>query len=218
MANKRQRKKNGRSYEGQQYRGGRVKGRKNLVKTATGVINQHGVEFTTEEKKALERAVNNANRKRAKMLQQEAQLPRKVYGVLTGDTVHSLQLMGRESDFILTRKSKSLQRFQSREEYESYMRNLKRVNSKDYITERIRLYKRNHIKAIMDEFGEEGKGVAMKIRMMKPMDYMKMVMSEDEALEIRFVYGPDAKRGKLNKLRGALGMKLLEDEIPEALE
>ena len=68
------------SYEGQQYAGGRVEGSKNLKKIDGGVVNQHGVMFTNEEKKALERAANNANRKRKRQLEQEGQLPRKVAG------------------------------------------------------------------------------------------------------------------------------------------
>lgn len=218
MANKRQRKKAAKKagqYEGQQYRGGRQSGRKNLVKLDTGNLqNQFGVVFTPAEKKALEQAVNTANRKRARMLEAEAKLPRMVGGKETGDTVASLQLMGKESDFILQRKTKSLQRFQSKEDYNRYMKNLQRVNQRDYITERVRLYKRNHMKAIENAYGDEAKDIVMKIRMMKPADYMKMVQS-DEMLEISYIYDPSARSGKLNQLRGSLGMKLKEEGMDE---
>lgn len=217
MANKRQKKKAAKkagTYEGQQYRGGRQAGRKNLKRVDGGLQNQYGVVFTPEEKKALEQAVNTANRKRARMLEQEAKLPRKVAGVDTGDTVASLQLMGKESDFILQRKTKSLQRFQTKEDYNRYMKNLQRVNSRDYITERVRLYKRNHMKAIENAYGDEAKDVVMKIRMMKPADYMKMVQS-DEMLEISYIYDPSARSGKLNQLRASMGMKLKEEAEEE---
>lgn len=212
MANKRQRKKNAKklgTFEGQQYRGGREAGVPNLKKVAGGLVNQYGVRFTPEEKKALEQAVNTANRKRARMLEQEAKLPRMILGKETGDTVASLQLMDKESDFILRRKTKSLQRFKSKEDYDRYMKNLQRVNSRDYINERVRLYKRNHIKAIMNELGDEG--IAMKIRMMKPADYMKMVQQNDDILEIHFVYGSEAKQARINQIRAALGMKIKEE-------
>ena len=218
MANKRQKKKAAKkagTYEGQQYRGGRTAGRKNLVKLDGGNLqNQHGVVFTQAEKKALEQAVNTANRKRARMLEQEAKLPRMVGGKDTGDTVASLQLMGKESDFILQRKTKSLQRFKTKEDYDRYMKNLQRVNKRDYITERVRQYKRNHMKAIENAYGDEAKDVIMKIRMMKPADYMKMVQS-DEMLEISYIYDPSARSGKLNQLRGSLGMKLKEEGMDE---
>lgn len=202
-------------FEGGQYRGGRQAGRKNLKRTDTGnLLNQYGVVFTPEEKKALESAVNTANRKRAKMLKQEATLPRRVMGVDTGDTVGSLQLMGKESDFILARKTKSLQRFKTREDYDRYMANLHRVNQKDYITERVKLYKRNHMQALDNVFGDEAKDVKMKIRMMKPKDYMKMIQS-DEMLEISYIYDPSARSGKLNQIRASMGMKLKEEEIEE---
>lgn len=183
-------------------------GKKNLKRDAKGnYVNQYGVTITPEEKKALESAVNSANRKRRNMLKQEAQLPRKVAGVDTGDKVASLQLMGRESDFILAKKTKSLQRFTSRDQFDTYMKNLKQVNKKDYITERVRLYKRNHISAIKNAYGDNAKDVMMKIRMMKPDDYMKYVQS-DENLEIGYIYDPEDAEGKLNQLRASLNMKL----------
>ena len=215
--NKRQKKKAAKragTWEGQQYRGGREAGRKNLKRVDGGLQNQHGVIFTPEEKKALEQAVNTANRKRARMLEQEAKLPRMVGGKDTGDTVASLQLMGKESDFILQRKTKSLQRFQTKEDYNRYMKNLERVNKRDYITERVRLYKRNHMKAIENAYGDEAKDVLMKIRMMKPQDYMRMVQ-QDEMLEIGYIYDPSARSGKLNQLRGSLGMKLKEESLDD---
>lgn len=202
-------------YEGQQYAGGRISGRKNLKRNDAGnLVNESGVVFTPAEKKALENAVNRANYKRKKMLNEAAQLPRKVGGHDTGDTVGSLQLMGRESDFILARKSKSLQRFKTRDQFEKYMQHLDRVNSPDYINDRIRQYKRNFMKTIENVYGEEAKDILMKVRMMKPEEYMKKVES-DETLEIGAVIPSDAKvPGRLNELRRALGMK----EKPEFFE
>lgn len=202
------------SYEGQQYAGGRVEGRKNLKKIEGGVVNQHGVTFTNEEKKALERAANRANAKRKRMLEQEGQLPRKVAGKDTGQTVSTLQVMGKESDFIISRKSKSLQRFKTKEDYNRYMDSLKAVNSPTYIDDRTRLYKRNHMKAIENVFGDEAKDVLMKIRMMKPEEYRRLLQS-DEMLEVNYVYDPSAREGKLNQIRASLGMKLKEEGYNE---
>lgn len=216
MANKRQRKKTAKKtagYEGQQYRGGRAPGRKNLTRTDGGnLVNQYNVTFSPVEKRALENAVNTANRKRARMLKEAATLPRMVSGRDTGDTIGSLQLMGKESDFILAKKTKSLQRFRSREQYETYMKTLQRVNSRDYLDERIRMYKRNHMKALENAFGDEAKDVMMKIRMMKPKDYMQMIQ-QDESLEISYIYDPTARSGKLNQIRASMGMKLKDESM-----
>lgn len=201
------------SYEGEQYRGGRKKGSKNLKKLSDGnLLNQHGIVFTPQEKKALENAVNRANRKRVKMLEEEGNLPRLVGGKDTGDKVSSLQLMGKESDFILSRKDKSLQRFKTKEEYSRYLKNVERVNSPTYIDDRVRLYKRNHMRAIENVFGDDAKDVLMKIRMMKPTEYMKLIQS-DEMLEVGYVYDPSARSGKLNQIRASLGMRLKEEDL-----
>lgn len=201
------------SYEGKQYRGGRKKGTKNLKRLDDGRLqNQNGVIFTEAEKKALERLVNSANAKRTKMLKMEATLPRMVRGVDTGQTIGQLQLMGKESDFIITRKSKSLQRFNSRADFDKYIAYLEKVNRKDYIHDRIRLYKRNYIKALQNVSGDLSKDIQMKVRMMKPEQYMRMVASNEE-LEINFFYTTQQLEGKLNQIRAALHMKLKEDPI-----
>lgn len=206
-------KKNKPTYEGDQYRGGRKKDTPNLVKLDGGNIrNQHGVVFTQEDKKRLESAVNTANRNRVKMYVEEGELDRYKAGKKTGQKVKNLQAMGKESDFIISRKSKSLQQFKSREHFERYMDNLQRVNSPTYIDDRLRLYKRNHMKALENVFGDEAKDVVMKIRMMKPKDYMKLIQS-DEDLEVSYIYDPSALHGKLNNIRRALGMNTKEEPV-----
>lgn len=201
------------SFEGGHYTGGRKKGSKNLKKTEDGnLLNQHGVEFTPEEKKALERAVNRANITRMKMLEAEGNLPRMSGGKETGEKVKNLQAMGKESDFIISRRHKSLQKFKSKADYEYYMKDLERVNSPTYLDDRIRLYKKNHMKAIENVFGDDAKDVVMKIRMMKPKEYMELIQ-KDEDLEVSYVYDPSALAGKLNTIRKALEMKLKEEPI-----
>ena len=202
------RRRSPKSYEGGQYRGGRREKTPNLKRTPSGdYINQKGVVITQDERKRMESLVNRANRKRAKMLKEAATLPRKVGGVDTGSTIGQLQLMERESDFILSRRSKSLQRFKTRKQFDDYMQSLERVNSKDYIIDRIRNYKHNFTKTLLNVYGDEAKDIAMKIRMMKPEEYMKLVES-DETLEIGAVIPSDDKvAGRLNELRRALGMK-----------
>lgn len=188
---------------------GRTPGRKNLKRTADGLLkNQHGVTFTPQDKKDLVNAVNRMHYKRAKMLKEADALPRKVAGKDTGDTVASLRLMGKENEFILAKRSKSLQRFQTREQFENYLAKTNYINENtdDYLIERMRDYKRNYMKAIDDAFGDEAKDIKMKIRMMKPQDYMQTVES-DETLEISYVYDPAARNAKMNKIRKALGMK-----------
>lgn len=210
------------SFEGTQYRGGRQKGKKNLQKVDGGYIlkadtkigRNHDIFISNAERKMLESEVNKANYRRTKMLEAEGNLPRMVGGVDTGDKVASLQLMGKESDFILTRKSKSLQRFRTKEDFDRYLDNLQRVNSPTYIDDRTRLYKRNHMKALEKAFGEDAKDVVMKIRMMKPEEYRRMIQ-QDEFLEVSYVYDPSAREGKLNMIRQALGMKEKESYIDE---
>ena len=211
MASKRQRKKNAKKmgvWEGEQYRGGRQKGRPNLKRVDGGYRNQHGVTFTEEQKKALERAVNRSNYQRKKMLAEEEKL---------NPNATQLRLMGKESDFILSRQSKSLQRFKSMEEYEQFMDKQARIQSGEYLEDRTRLYKRNYMKALDNAFGDDAKDVKMKVRMMKPADFRKMVES-DELAEIGYIYDPSARAGKLNQIRATFGMKEKDEDLFSELD
>lgn len=222
MANKRQRKKAaklaGYPLERQRAGGGRSAGRKNLIYTDDGrIVNQEGVSFTVAEKKRLESLVASATKKRRDMLKATAQLPRSYGGEKLGGTVGDLQLMGKESDFIIAPKTKSLQRFKSREQFENYLTNLERVNSKDYLSERTKLYKRNYIQALRDNYAyDDVKDIIMKVKTM-PQDQYRELVSKDEVLEIRFMYGTkgsdsdDAMQEQLNEIRGALGMNPKDD-------
>lgn len=190
---------------------------KNLKRDSSGnYINQYGVKFTEKEKKALESAVTSVNRKRKRQLENISGLSRKAGGKDTGDIIKTKMILGDEPEFIIAKRSKSLQRIQSREQYDSYMKNLKKAMSPDYELERMRLYKRNYMEAMEKEFGdpEQWKDIKMKIRMMKPEDFIKKV-NQDDSMEIKFVYDPQALQGKLNQIRGALGMKLKDDEIED---
>lgn len=203
---KRQRKKNAKklgTWESQQYRGGRVSGKPNLKKVDGGLRNQHGVVFTKEQKRALERAVDRSNYRRKKQLAEADKL----------NPNHSqLRLMGKESDFIITRQSKSLQRFKSMEEYEAFMDKQARIQSGQYLEDKTRLYKANYMKAIDNVFGEAGAGVKMKVRMMKPEKFRELVETLGDDMEIGYIYDPQARMGKLNKIRSLLGMRELEED------
>lgn len=211
MASKRQRKKTAKkmgTWEGTQYRGGRIPGRKNLKRTDGGFQNQYGVTFTEEQKKALERAVNRSNyRIKKQVAEVDALNPNNA----------QLRLMGKESDFIITRQPKSLQRFKSMADYEAFMDKQARIQSGEYLEERTRLYKRNYMKALDNIFGDDAKDVKMKVRMMKPEQFRKLVES-DELAEIGYIYDPSARAGKLNQIRASFGMKPKEEDLFSEIE
>lgn len=203
---RRQRKKNAKklgTWEGEQYKGGRTPGRKNLKKTETGYINQYGVEFTKEQKRALERAVDRSNYRRKKQIAEaDALRPEN----------KQLRLMGKESDFIVSRQTKSLQRFKSMEDYEKYMDKQARIQSGEYLEERTKLYKRNYMKAVQNELGDSG--IAMKIRMMKPEKFRELVETHGDDMEISYIYDPHAQIARRNRIRELLGMKPVDDDDP----
>ena len=190
------------SYAGGQYRGGRGQGRKNLVRVDGGYRNQHGVTFTEEEKKALETAVNTANRKRNRMMKAEANA--------TGQSVEIMRIMDKESDFILAPKTKSLQRFKSKEAYENYLANVRNVNRREYIDERTVQYRENYNTALDNAFGDEAQDIKDKLNSMSPKEYREFVAEADDTLEIGYIYLPSRRTEKLNEIRSKLGLDTVE--------
>lgn len=201
---------------------GRKKGLPNLQRTDGGYINQHGVFFTDEQKKALERSVQRSNYQRKKELEKIAQQPHVVGGRVMSKDGRQLQTMNKENDLIIARQHRSLQKFQSMEDYEKFMRKQEAIQDGTYAVDKMRLYKRNFTESLLETYGDEAKDIAMKIRMMNPKDYMRMVAS-DEVLEIRFVPSDEKVQGRLNQIRAAMqrygvNIKLKEDWPDEELE
>jgi hypothetical protein len=207
------------------YVGGRQEGRKNLKKVGDGYINQEGVRFTEQEKKRLESLVNSTNRKRKIMEQIEASLPRYIGGVDTHTKLGSKEeRMGKESDFILAKKTKSLQRFKSKKEYDLYIKQLERVNDPAYLEKRVKQYQKNYIKALRKTFGAGAKEAVKAIKNMDWQTYMKTVQ-QDENLEISYVYDPKTRSWKLELINTALNVNtkdkykgLTEEQYKEMME
>jgi hypothetical protein len=202
------------TYIGSQYKGGRTKGKTNLKKLPSGRLkNKYGVIFSPTEKKKLESLVNSANRKRKRMLEQEGELPFVTGGKETGLKLKEVggglegqKTMGRESDFVLAKKTKSLQRFRNKLEYKRYIANLERVTDRNYVKSRVMQYKENHIKGIRNMLGKYGKDIIKEIEKMDIKEYMKRVQS-DELLEINYIYAPQQQKDKAEQMRTALNMK-----------
>ena len=195
---------------------GREKGVPNLQKKIVdgklGVVNQHGVFFAANEKEALEKAVRKANRRSKAMHEAFDALPFRMEGKEQAWTVgERIKTLGKEADFSISKKSMSLQRFESKEEYERYMANLDRVNSGNYIADRAKLYLDNYEKALTDPHKGLGfsyndvSDIIEHLRSLKPKDYLRAVATNEE-LEIGYPYDEEATAATLNRIRSALGL------------
>lgn len=172
----------------------------NLKRVEGGFQNQHGIVFTPEQKKALENSVRRSNYAREKQLNKEL-----------GDKNALQRYLSQESDFIIARQARSLQGFKSMEEYEAFMDKQARIQSGEYLRDRTELYRANHIQALENVFGDDGKDVIAKIESLSLEDYRQMI-KKDIFLEVNYIYDPSAMHGKLNQIRKSLKMK--EKEIP----
>lgn len=171
-------------------------------------MNQHGVVFTDAQRRELQRANRLSNKVREKQIA-EADL-RKPKD--TQPDPAQLRTMGKKSDFIISRQSKKPQDFKSMEDFERYIDKQHRIQSGEYLDDKTRLYKSNYMKAVANELDDPG--IAMRIRMMKPDDFRKLVEDKGEDMEISYVYDPSTRQARRNRIRELLGMKPVEDEDP----
>lgn len=183
-----------------------------LRKVPGGFQNKYGVTFTEAQKQAIEAATKRSNLIRGAAIRKEKKEALMTQGRKQGDK-SQLRLMGKENEFIISRQDSSLQRFRSVEEFEGFLRKQERIHSGEYVRDKARLYKRNFMDSLLATYGEEAMDIVMKVRMMKPEEYIKLV-GQNEVLEIRFVPSDQKISGRLNQLRDALGMKR-KDEWPD---
>ena len=179
------------------------------------IINDEGVKITLAERDRLQQLTKRAEEKRVEMERQLYDLPRKLEGEEVGGTVRDFKQMGRETDFVLAPKTLTWKDFKSKEAFDRYTQRLEKIVDPDYIPNRIRQYKQNFTSSLLETYGDQARDIAMKIRMMKPMEYMKMVET-DESLQIGYYAdSDDYVPGMLNKLRRSLGMKEKEEWTEE---
>lgn len=193
-------------------RGSGKTGRVNMKRVEGGWMNQHGVVFTDKERRAMKRATAKSNAKRAAEVAAWTEQPHMVGGTQMAADKSQLRLMGKETEFIVSHQHGDIQKFKSTEDFTKYMQKQARIASGEYEREKIRLYKRNFTQSLLNTYGDQAKDIAMKVRMMKPEEYMRMV-ANDERLEIRYVPSDVKVDGRLDELRQALGMKLKDEDF-----
>jgi hypothetical protein len=183
---------------------GRKEGSKNLEYNSKGnVKNQHGIWFTKEEKKRLESLVNSVNRKAKKL--QESEFGMYLAGdnnISVGDYYKTAKY--KHSDMIFNTKSKSLNRFTSKKEYNHYIKALEQMTQRNYVSAMVWEYKKRYIKGIeqnliLDNNTDKMNQVINKIKSMKWQDYMKLVQTNPDA-SITYIYDPKDINSKANRI------------------
>lgn len=180
----------------------------NLKRDNGTIINQYGVEINEDEARRLRNLVQRVNRKREKMLQEFKDKPLFYGGQRLDESREQLMLMGEEMDIMIRKRSAGLQRFKDRRAFTRYMNQLEKVASTDYLEYRTKLYKRNYMEALQNQYGMYPgllKGVLMKVRMMKPEAFAQLV-GMDRLFQIKEHYSLGGTLDRLKAVREKLGL------------
>lgn len=168
----------------------RTKGSTYKTTKSGAKVNQYGVRFTKNMQKELRSAVNYANRMRKELSAQLESDSRKYYKVFTKDT-----------DFIYRKKSASLTQFKSVEEFQRYLKSVRKTSSKRYAKERASKYKSSYNKALFRNFGYDAMNIMKTIAQMDE-DFFREITEEELVESISDVYySPQQKRDKLDLIQ-----------------
>lgn len=125
---------------------GRLKGQKNLIPVKNengelmGKINKHGIYFTTDEIKKLNRAVDQFYRKRKTIHTREV-------AVFLGYDING-KISGKKDPFLTDEFSKGLHQFKTKDSYDRLMAQVNEYNSASYIGDIVNDYKNRLVKTI----------------------------------------------------------------------
>lgn len=157
------------------------------------VILPNGERITIKEQKALRSAVNSANRKRKRMIERlpaQAKIKYNEFGV--------------ESDFVMRKKSTSLNRFRNKKGFKHYLRSVQKIASGEFERKRVMSYKENYIRALRNTFNSSANEAIKAVRDMSLKEFRQKVESE-ELEEIGYVYY-DPNNEKLTRINQQLGL------------
>ena len=153
--------------------------------------------------------VQTVNRKRKKMIDQFKEQPLFYGRRQLPEDRQQLALMGEELDLTIRKRSMSLNQFRSRADFERFMRNTERAASADYVEYRAKLYKKNYMEALKNQYGEFPellKGALMKVRM-TPLKKFAELVGTDRLGQIKEHYSLGGKLERLKALREKLGLR-----------
>lgn len=178
-----------------QRKAGIRKGQSHYKKTKRGsIILPNGERITLAEQKAFKSAVNSANRKRKRLIEnlpKEAKEKYKTFGV--------------DSDFVARHKSASFAKFRNKAEFQRYFKNVRKVASRDYINKTVGTYRSNLNRAIDKVFNSAGKPLKDFIKGLSNEELRELSLS-GEFNDIGFVYyEPVAVKNKLATLTRQVG-------------
>jgi len=167
---------------------------KRLKKTSRGsVILPNGQRITPKEQRALRSAVNSANRKRKKLLEQLPEVAKRKY-----------REFGVESDFLMRKKTTKLTRFRNKSEFNKYLRSVQKIASGEFERKRTNTYKSNYIRALRNTFNSSANQAIKAVQQMDYKEFKNMVESE-ELEEIGYIYY-DPNGEKLTRINQQLGV------------
>lgn len=169
----------------------------------TDKINKYGVKITAEQQRVIKNLTQTVNRQRERMLKTEQKMIEQNAKRLGGRPVFV------ESDFVLAKRSRGVQRFTTERQVEKYISSLKEATKPDYLEKRTNLYRDNYIKGVKNAIGSDlTPELEKKLKELSPEKFRELItLGELEPLEYYYpkegVFDDRAKQ-EAEKIRQAI--------------
>lgn len=173
----------------------RRKGSKELINVGYGSKeNKFGVRFTASEMNKFRNEVQRLNKRQASYIKQ-MQTVRNSTGFALDSRI--------PVEPLFEKKSTSLQRFTSKEEFNSYMQRMRRQGGQNYKTWRYNTEKENFKQSLKSVFGEENSRSLIRMVNKIPLDKLHNAFISRELEHTGWVYY-DPENSKLNHVSNQL--------------
>lgn len=182
-------------------------------------VNKYGVQIPVQEVEQFRKNVEAINKRAQRQLKKFGQLEREIDNRKTGQKITQLIAMGYEPEMLYAKRSANLNQFQSKEQFSKRLKSTQQALKPTYIDERVREYKRNYTKALIETYGEEAKPLVNKIRSMKRDEFMRKTIVNPDQLSIRSIYSQNGNNAaNLYDLAEAWGAKKAAAEYEQVLD
>lgn len=158
-------------------------------------INKYGVKITAEQQRIIKNLSQTVNRRRDQLIKQEKKRL-KEFEESTG-----YEIPYTESLFIMNKKSRSLQRFQSKAEVQKYISELKKKAKPSFVRQATIEYRKNYLKAMEENMGDDlPEEYYNKIKKMS-LEQFRMFVQVEKLETISYFYTEQDRKEKVEKVK-----------------
>lgn len=181
-------------------------------------VNQYGVKIPVKDVEQFRRNVDAINKRASRQLEKYSKFERMIDNKPTGATVGDMMKMGYEPELPYWHRTANLNQFRTEESFRKRLKSTQKALEPGYYYERIRQYKKNYVKGLRENFGDDAEPLIKGINAMSLDKFIKLSTSNPDQLSIKAQYSEEGKFAHLYQLSNAWGLKKSKEKYLNIIE